>query len=55
MEWESREMSNEKVKSLITGSHSLSLKPTRMNNSKIKVSFRRSCLKQVKKTLIQEI
>ena len=41
-------MSNEKIKTHITGNHSLSPKLTWINNSKIRVRFKGSCLKQDK-------
>ena len=46
VEWESKGVSNEKIKPPITANHSLSLKLTWINNSKIRVIFTGSCLKQ---------
>ena len=49
-QWGSKGLSNKKVKPPITTNHSLSPKLMWTNNSKIRVKFRRSCLKQDKVT-----
>ena len=50
VQWESKELSNEKIKPPITANSSLSPKLTRMNNSRVGVIFERSCLKRAKVT-----
>ena len=46
--WESKGLSNKKNKPLTTANHSLSSELRWMNNSRIKVEFKGSCLKQAK-------
>ena len=46
VDWESKRLSNVKIKSHITANHSLSPKLIWMNNSKIKLRIIGSCLKQ---------
>ena len=55
VEWESEGLSNAKIELLITPSNSLYLKLRWVINSKIKVEFKGSCLKQDKVSLLQEM
>ena len=48
VDWKSRDLPNKRIKPHITPNHSLSPKLTWMNNSKIKVRFKGSYLKQDK-------
>ena len=48
--WESKGLSNEKFKPFITANNSLSPKVRYINNSRIRVEFKGSCLKQDKVT-----
>ena len=50
VKWESKWLLNEKIKPPITANNSLSPKLSWMNNSKVTVEFKRSCLKQDKVT-----
>ena len=50
VEWKSRGLSNEKIRPPINANHSISPKQRWMNNSIIRVDFKRSCLKQDKTT-----
>ena len=50
IDWESKGLSNEKIKPPITANYSLPLKLIWMNNSKIRVEFKGSCLEQDKVT-----
>ena len=45
-EWKSKGLQNEKIKSLFTANHSLPPKLVWINNSRIRVEFKGSCLKQ---------
>ena len=45
IEWESNRLPNEKMKPPLTANHTLSPKPVRMNNSRIRVRFNGSFLK----------
>ena len=47
-EWKSKGLPNEKIKSLFTANHSLPPKLIWINNSRIRVEFKVSCLKQDK-------
>ena len=49
-EWESKGLSNKKIKSAFAAAHTLSPKLVWMNNSRIRIEFKRSCLKQDKVT-----
>ena len=50
VKWESKWLLNEKIKPSITANNSLFPKLSWMNNSKVTVEFKRSCLKQDKVT-----
>ena len=45
VEWEWKDLSNEKIKAPVMAKYSPSPKRTWMNNSKIRVRFKGSCLK----------
>ena len=48
VEWKSKGLSNEKIKPPITANYNLFPKHIWMNNSKMRVRFKGSCLKQDK-------
>ena len=52
VEWKSKGLSNEKIKSLITANHSPSVKLRWLNKSKIKVEFKGRCVKEDKVNFI---
>ena len=52
VQWESKGLSNKKIKPPITANHSMFPKLRWTNNSRIRVEYKESCLKQDKATFI---
>ena len=47
-EWESKGLSDKKIKPPVTANHNLSPKLSCINNPRIRLEFKGSCLKQIK-------